>query len=57
MQLGFAKGHSSYNPTQKKKWAWHLAKRVLYSLGFLFDIIAMAAASDFKFGIQLAFAN
>jgi len=45
------------NPTisQRKKWAWRLAREVAKIWGLPFNISTMAETSDVKFGMPLGF--
>jgi len=47
----------SQNPNRKKSGRRHGLGELAEILGFLFNISAMAKASDFKFGTQLEFAK
>jgi len=54
MQLGFAK--SNQIPLEEK-WVWPWARGAPKNLAFLFNVSAIAVASDFKVCIPLGFAK
>jgi len=56
MQLGFAKAHHNILPERNNRYGPGLGE-LPNILGFSFNISATDKASDFKFGLQLEFAN